>query len=213
MSQLPKLPGSLPPNANKPVPSAPPPPPRPPASNPFGNRLGGRADFPILSTGEIVARFELTSVPASLWNPVLDERLSAEDAITLFESNKALVERAKAELDAAWTRYNFRGAALMYAWRDELRHALNNRLMTLKRPTVYLYITDPVLVLNILGRSRASLLLTDAPLALERVFLNRILATDDPRLIQFARDAGSREELIFEPPPVEEIDDSDNDNK
>jgi hypothetical protein len=207
MTQLPKPP-SLP-TASKPTPPPPPPPPRPP-SNPFGNRLGGRAEYPILSSGELIARFELTSIPAAIWNPSLtEEHLPAEDAIALFESNKLLAEQARANLDQAWGNYGFRGAALLYIWRDELRHAVNNRLVSLKRPTIYLHVTDPALILNILGRSRAALLLTDAPLALERIFLSRVLATDDPRLIALAREWGSREELLFEPPPPDESDDDD----
>ncbi len=44
------------------------------------------------------------------------------------------------------------------------------------------------LVLNVLARTRSQLLLASAPLALERAFLERELASDDPRLIALARE-------------------------
>lgn len=50
---------------------------------------------------------------------------------------------------------------------------------------------DPLLALNVLGRSRAGLLLPGAPLDLDPSVLARKLASDDPRLVALAS-AGRR---------------------
>ncbi len=77
-------------------------------------------------------------------------------------------------LEAAWDGYGLRGACHVYAWRDDIT----------SRPVS---VRDPLLVLNVLGRTRAQVLLATAPLALEPDFLERELASDDPRLVALAR--------------------------
>ncbi|MBW2397113.1 MAG: hypothetical protein JRG95_22925 [Deltaproteobacteria bacterium] len=52
--------------------------------------------------------------------------------------------------------------------------------------------TDEAFVVNVLARTRSGLLLGDAPLSLERGYLTRELATDDPRLVELARQTGVR---------------------
>jgi hypothetical protein len=175
--------------------------------------LGSRAEYYlILSAGEVAVSFDLNGVSGRLFGAA-DEPLTTEAAIALLEGDRALVERLKPTLDEAWANYDLKGAALVYTWRDELRHALNGRLIALKRQPVYLRAIDPLLIVNILARSRASLLLSNAPLALERVFLNRVLVSDDARLIRLARAFGCREEPIFEPVPLPEQNDLDTDDK
>lgn len=178
----------------------PPPPPLPrPSSSPFGNRPGSRAEFSILATGDKLVRFDLNCIDSAQIDSALPTGLSAEQIIDILETDRALVERLKLRLDAAWESYHLIGALLFYPWRDELRSAVNGRLSALKQPTTYLLVTDPVFILNVLGRSRAGLLLANAPLALDRVFLNRSMASDDPRLIPIAQAGGCVETPIFEP--------------
>lgn len=197
-------------NNNPPAPgsggaSVPPPPPPPrPSSSPFGNRPGSRAEFSILPTGDRLARFDLNQIDSTQIDSALATGLSAEQIIDFLETDRNLVERLKPRLDAAWESYQLKGAILLYPWRDELRSAVNGRLSALKQPTTYLLVTDPVLVLNVLGRSRAALLLANAPLALDRVFLNRSMTSDDPRLIALAQAGGCVESPIFEPIPEPE---------
>jgi hypothetical protein len=51
---------------------------------------------------------------------------------------------------------------------------------------------DPLLALNVLGRTRAGLLLPGAPLDLDPLVLGRQLASDDPRLVELASTEGGR---------------------
>jgi hypothetical protein len=51
--------------------------------------------------------------------------------------------------------------------------------------------TNLLLVVNVLARTRGSVLLADADLALEAPFLARELASDDPRLVSWARETGA----------------------
>jgi hypothetical protein len=146
-----------------------------------------------------LARFDLNYADLTQLDSALPARLSAEQIIDALEIDRALVERLKPRLDAAWESYHLKGALLLYAWRDELRSAINGRLSALRQPTTYLLVVDPVLILNVLGRSRAGLLLAGAPLALDRVFLNRSMASDDHRLISLAQASGCVEMPIFEP--------------
>ena len=179
--------------------SVPPPPPPRPSSSPFGNRPGSRAEFSILSTGDKLVRFDLNYADSTQIDSALPAGLSAEQIIDALEVDRALVERLKPRLDTAWESYRLRGALLFYPWRDELRSAVNGRLSALRQPTTYLLVVDPVLILNVLGRSRAGLLLASAPLALDRVFLDRSMASDDNRLIPLAQAGGCIEMPIFEP--------------
>jgi hypothetical protein len=49
---------------------------------------------------------------------------------------------------------------------------------------------DPLLVLNVLGRTRGPVLIARAPLALEPAFLERELISRDARLLALARGEG-----------------------
>ena len=53
---------------------------------------------------------------------------------------------------------------------------------------------NPLLVLNILGRSRAKLLLPNVPVSLEPQFLARDVISTDPRLIQMVREDACAQE-------------------
>ncbi|MAE96854.1 MAG: hypothetical protein CL910_19570 [Deltaproteobacteria bacterium] len=96
--------------------------------------------------------------------------------------------RARQEcLRGAWDRFGLVGAALIFAWSPPRQHEEGSG-----RGTRILEATNPELVVNVLGRTRSSLLLGNAPLALERSYLRRELASDDPRLVALARSTGAR---------------------
>lgn len=134
------------------------------------------------------------------------------------------VEALSAALDAGWQEYALQGAALLYTWTDALRRAAEIRPLVDRaqpppaedkdddddkpgRPTpppaddgrftvtVYRAI-DPALVLNVLGRTRVNLLMTDAPLSFDPRLLERVLVTDDPRLVALARATGCLDEVL-----------------
>lgn len=114
-----------------------------------------------------------------------------------------IVER----LDTAWAGYAFKGALLVYPWRKELGLMFEGRIpVTNENETDEMYDDDKcappsvfraldyTLVLNVLARTRANILLPDAPLGLEGQYLNRSLFTDDTRLIALALATGCMEE-------------------
>jgi hypothetical protein len=148
--------------------------------------------------------FDLNA-PGQVMNNLLglpeEDEISIERIIQTLDGDKSLVERLKTQLDAVWESYNLRGALLVYTWRDDLKNAINLRLNAIKQPPLYLRALDPLLILNVLARSRTTLLLSGAPLALERPFLSRALASDDSRLLELVRLTGYVEEALFEPPP------------
>lgn len=95
-------------------------------------------------------------------------------------------------LDQAWAQYALHGAILLMPWKEELLH--NQDRQSLTREMYHIINTDdPLLVLNILCRSRSGILLPNIPLALEAPFLRRDLLTSDHRLIEIARKEKSNE--------------------
>ena len=78
-------------------------------------------------------------------------------------------------LEQRWSELGLRGALHVYS--------LPGRAMT---GDVKLVSADQLLALNVLGRTRAGLLLPSAPLDLEPSVLARKLASDDPRLVALA---------------------------
>jgi hypothetical protein len=79
-----------------------------------------------------------------------------------------------------WKRMGLRGALLVYPSRPAA-----------EMPGESLVVRDLGLVLNVLGRASSHVLIPDAPLALEDAFLDRTLATDDPRLVRLALERGA----------------------
>ena len=85
---------------------------------------------------------------------------------------------------------------------EELRHDIQAGLTDARKlkeqtkvlgPALY-RATDVRLVLNVLARTRGQVLMAGATLRLEEPFLERYLATDDPRIVALARSSGVRKE-------------------
>ena len=89
-------------------------------------------------------------------------------------------------LDEAWERYRLRGAIVISPWTEEVADLFDSNSPWKYRLTM-LRTVNPLLVLNILGRSRAKLLLPNVPVSLEPQFLARDVISTDPRLIQIIR--------------------------
>jgi hypothetical protein len=89
-------------------------------------------------------------------------------------------------LDEAWERYRMRGAIFISPWTEEVAELFDTKSPWKYRLTM-LRTVNPLLVLNILGRSRAKLLLPNVPVSLEPQFLARDVISTDPRLIQIIR--------------------------
>jgi hypothetical protein len=147
------------------------------------------------------AIYEFLSVPIP---QAEDESLNPTDTnplIAVLEKDRALQDQLRDWITDGWVQLNLIGAVHVYDWREEVKNAANNRLQAAKLPPKYIRATDPVLALNVLTRARSYLLIPDAAVALDRPFLERVVLSDDPRLVKFARDTGFTDDLLVEPPP------------
>jgi hypothetical protein len=96
-------------------------------------------------------------------------------------------------LDEAWDRYQLKGAIIISPWSEETADLFAGNSPVKYRLSV-LRTANPLLVLNILGRSRAKLLLPNIPISLEPQFLAREVISTDPRLIHMVREDAYAEE-------------------
>jgi hypothetical protein len=194
VSTKPTLPGSKP---------SPFPPPRTQTSQQGGlsglsSRFGAKVNWSIVPAVDEIVCFDLSILSADVLRS-LDINLRTNpvaDVLSALEADPVFEQAFKDRLDESWDGYKLIGATLVYVWREDLREGMAARLNALKLPPVYLRATDPQVVLNLLARARSSLLLANAPLALERSFLERVLASDDLRLIQLVRATGFTEERL-----------------
>jgi hypothetical protein len=83
-------------------------------------------------------------------------------------------------LDEAWCSERFTGCALLLDESDVSPEALGTSWAGSAR------CTDPVIVLNVLGRARKGMLLASAPLILDPDHLEGAVHSDDPRLVALA---------------------------
>lgn len=191
-------------------PTPPPPPPRP--SNPFGSnppRFGARASADLVMLHDHVLRVDLRLVGSSLYTliglPTAEiPPGEIEPFLKALETDKALHEPLREQLDTQWATFNWRGAVLAYTWTDASLNAITNRLSAARLAGDALRVVDPLLALNLLGRVRGSLLLPRSPVVLERGYLSRSLVVDDLRVIRFALQHGSVSAPLIDPQPEPE---------
>jgi hypothetical protein len=171
------------------------------------NRMGARATSELLALNDTLIQFDIHALGKPMYDLIgieMPEGIAdAEAAIATLGKDKSLHEPLKATLNEQWETYRLRGAMLVYNWREEIKQAMNLRLSAIRSEPTFVRALDPLLVLNVLARSRSSLLLATAPLALERPFLARTLAADDTRLLKLVRGGAYTEFPLFEPPPPE----------
>jgi hypothetical protein len=146
-------------------------------------RPSTQVEWTILPAGESIVYFDLSSVD---WTAAATPEL--QPAANAFsrggaESMRDLPRDRREEiawrLDQVWEGWGLTGALHVYPWAAASVVAEAAGLVVLRA-------THPALVLNVLGRTRSQLLLPTMPLELERPFLERTLAADDPRLIHLA---------------------------
>ena len=198
----PPSPPSFPPSPNRPTPPSSPfgqRPPTPPATpGSLLQRMGSKVNWTLLPIVDEIACFDLSALAVdslrALGIPIANDTLG--NLLRMIKENQGDVQALVENLEQSWQSCELHGAALVYNWRDDLREGMAARLVALKQPPIFLRVTDPLLVLNVLARARASLLLANAPLALEYPYLSRVLASDDPRLLELARSQGCTRELL-----------------
>lgn len=170
-----------------------------------------------------VVRFELNGLGDPFYR-LLGHELNTEygDSRTvarLLEQGGDAVSELVERLDADWDSYDLRGASLVYAWNpvtwknlayptpmplppgeadwlNDDQNQGNTPNQPAPKPPAFTCIRaiDPALVLNVLARARSQVLLITAPLVFSQQYLNRLLVTDDPRLVALARATGCLDE-------------------
>jgi hypothetical protein len=194
---------TLPPMPGTPIPPAPKPP-TPSFASALSSRAAASQRHEFVPLHDRVIRFDL----APLLNAFIDDQalavargaeLTPETVVRLFEADRAKVSALRARLDAEWDAFGMKGAALVYNWIDDVRSSIAARLTAIEQPSEVLVAQDLMVVLNVLARSRGTILLANAPLALERSFLTRSLATDDPRFIAWAGERVAHESIRITP--------------
>lgn len=173
---------------------------------------------------EVFVRFDLNGL-GDPFHRLLGEDLNVDFSdtrklITAFEKGGELIETLIAQMEKAWASYKFKGAGLVYAWKDEIKQIIATQPMMQVNATptnstdetddnsenadtpsendspevACLRSIDMLLVLNVLARTRADLLLQESPISLERGFMERSLVTNEPMLVNLARATGCVEE-------------------
>ena len=92
-----------------------------------------------------------------------------------------------------WEKRAFTGAVLMYTGScDDFPGMMHTQIYARDLS----YVTDPLLVLNVLCRTRGGVLLHDAPAYMDRDRLERSLVTFDPRFVPPADRSGRNRGLV-----------------
>lgn len=169
-----------------------PPPPPPPR---FGQ---SRTEWEILPVGDVMVRFSLDGLGGSLGRSTGLDLGSGTYQATLSSlgEDHAALSKLTQTLDTAWEAYQLTGAFLLYYQHEETSSILLETSKITGAKAVYLRALDPLLVLNILARTRSNLLQPRAPLSFDESQLRRTLLTDDPRLIAIVQESGYFEEAL-----------------
>ncbi len=196
---------------------APPPPP-----GGLFSRLGARSTLDYVAMHDMLIMFDLADAAPMLYEmlniepPIKDDGSTdlhdPKPLIAALDKDRTLVELLKPRLNDYWKPLHFVGAIHIYDWREEVKEAAVRRLNAIKAPPVYMRASDPLLILNVLARARSYLLIPGAALALDRPFLERVILTDDPRVLNFSTSPFTSTSLVPPPAPADDIFDDDDDN-
>jgi hypothetical protein len=199
------LPGSNPPGgllsrtnkpAQTPSPFSPPPAPNSRlASTATKPRFGANAlTWEIMPLGETLVCFSLEGLGGSLKYLMGDDAPAAggnyEAVLHTLETDARTLEKLKHTLDEVWAEYHLTGAILVYSWKPTTRDVISASAKAKNTRPVYLRAFDPLLVMNVLARSRENLLQPRAPLSFDKAYLERALISDDPRLLRLVQISG-----------------------
>lgn len=190
-----------------PRPSPPPPSGRVPLPNPFGTR---RIEYNTRALYEPLILFDLNQARgfSELLRLVRHPKLlaSMDSVLNALDGDREKREVIVNALNAQWKAFDLRGAIMVYRWRSEVQAAIQDQAKHRSVQQIEA-VTDPMLLLNILGRSRTHLLLPGAPLSLDRGQLSRGLLINDTRVAAWAHEKGSMPYTSKAPPGDDEDDD------
>jgi hypothetical protein len=201
-------PGTPLPSANRPG-NLPAPRPAPTPRTPYtpgsslSSRFGpARTAWEILPFNSLIVRFSLDGLGGSLQRILGSDQNGStgtyDTIIRSIEKNRDAMNALVTSLEAAWESYELKGAILVSPWEQDTRQVILTHAKTTNVKAMCLRAFDPLLVLNVLARSRTNLLQPRAPLALEQTYLERSLITDDARLVKLVQCSGYFEEVIPE---------------
>lgn len=160
----------------------------------------------ILPIGEMLAYFSLEGLGGSLKYLMGDDAPAAggnyEEVFHTLENDARTMEKLKHTLDEVWAEYNLKGAMLVYPWKPTTRDIISANANARDTKSVFLRAFDPLLVMNVLARSRENLLQPRAPLSFDKAYLERALVSDDPRLLRLVHMSGYFEETVQPPNPT-----------
>jgi len=169
----------------------------------LASRFGpARTAWEILPFNSTVVRFSLEGLGGSLQRILGGDQNANigtyDSIIQSVEKNRDAMNALVTSLEATWESYALKGAILVTPWEQDTRQVIVTHAKIANMRAMCLRALDPLLVLNVLGRSRTNLLQPRAPLALERAYLERSLITDDARLLALVQNSGYFEEIIPE---------------
>ncbi len=163
----------------------------------------------ILPLGETLVCFSLEGLGGSLKYLMGDDAPATggnyEAVLQTIENNTRTLEKLKHTLDDVWSEYQLKGAILVYLWKPNTREIISANAIVRNTRPIFLRAFDPLLVMNVLARSRENLLQPRAPLSFDKSYLERALISDDPRLLRLVQISGYFEEVVQAPQaPAEE---------
>lgn len=201
---------------------APAPPPQPGSTSRFAstmnrnaNPFGGNAlTYEILPQSETLVCFSLEGLGGSLnylmGDDGADSGGSYEAVLQIIEQDAKALDKLRRTLDEVWAAYELKGALLVYNWKPTTRDVIRASARLRNSRPIFLRAFDPLLVMNILARTRENLLQPRAPLAFDKSYLERALISDDLRLIRLVQTSGYFEETVQPlPEPVDDTETSD----
>jgi hypothetical protein len=119
-----------------------------------------------------------------------------EAVMQRIQNNPDAMAALRSCLDSVWTEYQMQGCILLYPWHDKLRESLAGSFKLTPGKPIVLRAFDPLLVLNVLARTREGLLQADAALNIDPHALDQSLISDDPRLVKLVQSSAYFEEPI-----------------
>lgn len=155
-----------------------------------------------------------------LGHPMRAEMSDLQKIVQALQADPVLRDELGEMLDATWATYAFEGAALLFPWDEEVRKPYTQVIYPLlpqkqqnsdkkedqqsdedapieqfTLDCTCLRAIDMAFILNVLGRTRANVVVADTPLALEAAFLRQNVICEDPRIVEIARVTGAIQEM------------------
>ncbi|HLV37017.1 MAG TPA: hypothetical protein VKY59_17970 [Spirillospora sp.] len=177
------------------------------ASTGLRSRFGANAlTWEILPLGDVLVCFSLEGLGGSLRHLIGDDLPDTggnyDALLQTIENDAKTMNKVRKKLDRIWQGYDLKGAMLVHPWKNTTRDVILASAKINNTRPVFLRAFDPLLVINVLARTRENLLQPRAPLSFDKTYLERTLISDDQRLVRLVQLSGYVEEVVPTPPPL-----------